>query len=135
MTSGSNGEWTSALPAAERAVLDLIATAGIPLPPDYVAFLAESNGGEGELQAPPHWLIVWSAEEVLANNEKHQVATWVPGLFAFGDSGGGDMFAFDLRAGEPYAIVYVPFIPMDLGNARTVASTFSELLSLARASA
>jgi hypothetical protein len=120
---------TVTLPAAERALLDLIAGARIPLPSDYVAFLAASNGGEGELSTDPHWLVVWPAEDVLANNEKHQVAKWVPGLFAFGTSGDGEMFAFDTRAGEPYSIVYVPFIPMTLDEARRIAGSFAELLA------
>jgi hypothetical protein len=130
--TGEQAEWDAAPGAPERAILDLIAGAGIPLPSDYVTFLAESNGGEGELRVQPYWLILWPAEEVLGNNDGYQVKQWVPGLFAIGSSGGGEMFAFDCRGGEPYPIVYVPFIPMDLKEVRRIAGSVSELVSLAR---
>jgi hypothetical protein len=130
MTENSSNEWVNALPAAERAVLDLITGAGIPLPSDYVAYLAQSNGGEGELSVDPHWLILWPAEDVLGANQGYQVATWAPGLFGFGSSGGGDMFAFDLRQGEPYAVVCVPFVPMTLDAVRRIAGNFTELVGL-----
>jgi hypothetical protein len=89
--------------------------------------LAESNGGEGDLGVAPGWIAFWSAEDVLSHNAGYLVAETLPGFFGFGSSGGGELLAFDVRRGEPYAIVMVPFIPMQAKYAVQVAGSFEEL--------
>ena len=124
------GEWLDAPPAAPGVVESLRAGSPIPLPSDYLAFLRQSNGGEGELSVQPCWLVLWQAEDVLRFNREYDVAVSVPGFFAFGSSGGGEMFAFDARAPASHAIVSIPFIPMDAVEALPVAGSFTALLAL-----
>jgi hypothetical protein len=120
----SEGGWTKAPPAGQAAVGDLVAGAKTPLPVDYLAFLGESNGGEGELAVEPGWFVIWPAEEVLQRNAGYRVPETLAGFLAFGSSGGGEMLAFDTRRGLPYPVVAVPFIPMEADQALVVAQSF-----------
>jgi hypothetical protein len=123
--------WNESAPATPGAVDSLIRHAGISLPADYLAFLASSNGLDGEIRVQPYWLILWPAEEVLAGNRGYCVSEYAPGFFAFGTSGGGEMYAFTVREGNAEGpIVAIPFIPMDPSLALPVADTFEELLAL-----
>jgi hypothetical protein len=56
------------------------------------------------------------------------VAEFAPGLFAFGTNGGGEAFAFDLRT-STMPIVMVPFIGMELSEARSIGTTFNGFLT------
>jgi hypothetical protein len=118
-----------AKPASEGAIRQLIVNAGIELPSDYIAFLSKSNGGEGELGVEPGWFRIWEAEETLANNADYSTDKYVPEFFAFGSSGGGEMFAFDLREGHGGEVVMIPFVPMNIKDARKVARNFTEFAS------
>ncbi len=104
--------------------------APVPLSSAYFSQLAASNGGEGDLGVEPGWIALWPAEEVLSLNAAYELTKLLPGFFGFGSNGGGELLAFDLRSGEPYPIVTVPFIPMDLQEAVTIASSFEELRNL-----
>jgi hypothetical protein len=117
--------WTRQPPAADEAIEELVRTAGIPLPPEYLAFLRETNGGEGELGVQPGWFVMWHAEEVVSFNRDYEVAANAPGLLGFGSSGGGELLAFDTRGGQPYPVVAVPFIGMSAKDALLVAPSFA----------
>jgi len=97
------------------------------LPSDYIVFLQACNGGEGELDIEPGWMQLWKAEEVLPHNRAYETHERLPGFLAFGSSGGGEMFAFDLRKNNRGVVVMTPFIPMDAELALVIASTFTEL--------
>ena len=125
----SDGDWARSMPASEEVIRQLTIKAGIELPSDYIAFLRQSNGGEGELGVDPGWFQIWPAEEVVSNNDGYETAEYVPGFFAFGSSGGGEMFAFDLRKDHRGAVVIIPFIPMKAELAQVVARNFSEFTS------
>jgi hypothetical protein len=129
VTTGGN-DWTAASPAPQAVVEDLQRSAPKPLPAEYLAFLATSNGGEGELGAEPGWFRMWRAEEVIRLNADYEVPLNVPGLIGFGSSGGGEMLAFDTRHGEPYPVVAVPFIPMAADEAIVVAKSFHQFSAL-----
>ena len=58
---------------------------------DYLCFLKLCNCGEDELPIDPYWFQIWSAEEVLEHNEGYQANKFLPGFFAFGSNGGGEM--------------------------------------------
>ena len=94
---------------------------------EYLSFLAASNGAEGDIGLKPGWLIVWSADEVLRHNRGYQVPVSLPGCFAFGTNGGGELLVFDTTQVGPFPVLMVPFIPMQLDHAVTIAKSFSEL--------
>ena len=102
---------------------------GLTLPPEYCEFLTRCNGGEGFLAVQPCYLRLWPAEEVVGNNRDYQMPEYVPGYFGFADAGGGEFFAFDTRGAKPWAIVSIPFVPMEEESACAVADNFAELLS------
>jgi hypothetical protein len=124
------GIWRSEDPALRDAVEQLEREAEIPLPESYLRLLAATDGGEGDLGAEPGWISLWPAEEVLNLNRSYEVEQHATGLFGIGSNGGGELFALDTRKGEPFPIVSVPFIPLDVREARVVAPDFDVLLSL-----
>ena len=123
----SNGIWRPAPPASETALARLRDQAPARLPQSYFDQLAASNGGEGDLGIEPGWIAFWPAEKVLESNTAYSLAEFLPGLFGFGSNGGGELFAFDVRAQEPYPIVMVPFIPLEAREAVQIARSFQEL--------
>ena len=120
--------WTPGPGATQDAIDALRRAAPIELPSAYLEQLRRSNGGEGDLAVEPGWIVFWPAEEVIENNQGYEVEQWVPGLFGFGSNGGGELLAFDTREGQPFPIVMVPFIPMELEEAVVIAKDFAELL-------
>jgi hypothetical protein len=112
-------------PAEAEAILRLEVESGLNLPIEYKEFLRQQNGGEGFIGSA--YAMLWRAEELPEMNKSYQVHEYAPGLFLFGSDGGGEAFAFDTRTdAEP--IVSVPFVGMELNEARPVASNFNEFL-------
>ncbi len=128
MTRG--GVWRPSAPAPLAALHALAAAAPIHLPQAYFDQLANSSGGEGSLGVDPGWIVLWSAEEVIALNRSYCVQELLPGFFGFGSNGAGELLAFDARGPEPYPIVMVPFIPTAAREAVVVAPGFDELRPL-----
>jgi len=110
-------------PAAREAIHELERSSSLSLPAEYLNFLRQSNGGEGFVG--DEYLCLWRAEELVEFNTGYEVAEFVPELFLFGSNGGGESFAFDRRS-NPWSIVMVPFIPLELKEALPIASTFAE---------
>jgi hypothetical protein len=121
------GEWRTNPPCSEEAIQRLVESATVELPPEYLAYLRESNGGGGDIGVEPGLLYFWQTEEVSDNNNGYEVQQNVPGFYAFGSSGGGEMFAFDTRGPKPWPVVIIPFIPMDAEVAIQIARDFSSL--------
>ncbi len=120
-----DGTWRPESPATDSALQALQDEVGVQLPDAYLDQLATSNGGEGDLGVDPGWLQLWPAGQVLSSNVECGVAEELPWLFGFGTSGGGDLLAFDTRAGTPYPVVAVPFIPMEEDSVVQVADSFA----------
>ena len=124
------GIWRG-VPGAEGSVLKkLSASAPIPLPSEYLELLAASNGGEGDLAIEPGWFCPWPAEEVLEQNEGYEIATYAPDLFGIGSNGGGELIAIDHSTASPFAVVMVPFIPLDRSELQMIAQSMSEFVQL-----
>jgi hypothetical protein len=121
-------KWEREPPADSIAVQRLVAESKAELPEDYIALLYYSNGGERELGVEPGWFQLWPAEKVIEFNQGYEAETNVPGFFGFGSNGGGEMLAFDMRSGEPWKIVMIPFIPMQVKNAIVIADDFGAFL-------
>lgn len=132
--SSCEGKWSSAPPAPPGAVTAMVQDSGLSLPSDYLEFLARCNGGGGFLSVQPCYLRLWRAEDLVRNNRDYQIPDYVPRFFGFGDTGGGEFFAFDTRTPQSWPVVSIPFIPMDAAEAWTVASSFTELLEHVAAS-
>jgi hypothetical protein len=98
-------------------------------PVDYVAFLSEADGGEGDLvtEAPITYLRLWSAASSIDNNDSYQVQRSLPGYWGIGDNGGGEMLAFD-RSFAVWPLYAIPFIPMDARDRIPVADSFGQML-------
>ena len=124
-----NGVWRPAR-AEPDGLAALREHTGGSLPAGYVDQIAVSNAGEGDLPVEPGWISFWPAEEVVASNAGCRIPELLPGFLAFASSGGGELLAFDLRGGEPVAVVMVPFIPMDAREAVRVADSFDDLRAL-----
>ena len=111
--------WTRQPPASSEVVATLAAT--LPaLPPDYLAWLALSNGGEGELGVEPGWFALWPAEEVAPLNAAYEIAALLPGFIGIGSNGGGELLAL----GPDHAVYMAPFVPMEVGAAMAIAPDF-----------
>ncbi len=100
------------------------------LPEGFVAYLARGGRREGSVSSLPFgWFRLWPLAEVYYLNAEYQVSDHAPGLLGFGSDGGGEMLAFD----EQNRVVMVPFIGMDLKQARVIAPSweaFERMLAL-----
>jgi hypothetical protein len=101
------------------------------LPTSYVQFMLGKNGGEGFVGQS--YLVLWKMEELISKNIVYHVAEFVPELFLFGSNGGGEAFGFDTRS-EVCEIVSIPFVAMDLHDAKIVAADFAAFLAKLSAS-
>ncbi len=122
-------DWQRFSPAKPESLRVLKDASEIELPDDYLAFLSQTDGGEGELPVQPFWFQIWPSEKVVEYNDGYEVKKNLPDFFGFGSSGGGELLAFDARQGKPWKIVAVPFIPMEAKEAILIGKDF---LSFAR---
>jgi Methyltransferase domain len=93
-------------PGADAALrAEFAAGAGLPLPPDYLEFMAFSNGGFGTAGEQGLWLRLDSLEDVLAMTRGQGAPA---GLLLIGGTRLGDALAIDGRArGRPALVVTV----------------------------
>ena len=111
-------------PPATPETLAALATALPALPADYLAFLALSGGGVGDLGVDPGWFALWPAHEVASFHAAYEVPEYLPGYTGFGSNGGGELLAF----APDGRVVMVPFVPMDAADAVEIAPTFTDLV-------
>ena len=107
--------------------MDRLRAAYPNLPADYFEFLSRTNGAEGDLGIHPGWFVIWPAEESLVATRGYQMPEYLPGFFAFGGNGGGELFVLPVNAsGEGHPVSMVPAIGMAPDTLREVASSFGE---------
>lgn len=111
--------------ASEEAIRDAELSLGYSLPPDYVRFFRDQNGGEGFIDG--HYLILWKVEELSPFNCEYEVEVYAPGLLLFASSGGGTGYGFDTRD-TAMPVVSTEFIGMNLNDVERMANTFTEFL-------
>jgi hypothetical protein len=122
-------EFTGSTPAPAESLALLeqyFGNFGKKLPADLRELIETSDGAEGFING--HYLMLWSATEIIECNKSYQVDLYAPGLLLFGSNGGGEAYAFDTRASNSMPVVRVPFIGMDLEYADVEAPTFTEFL-------
>ncbi len=116
----------NAKPAATLdAIDDFQRSEKITLPPEYIDFLCQANGGEGFIGE--HYVIFYPVEELAGANRDYEVDEYVKGLFLFGSNGGGEAFAFDYRSPE-LRVVIVPFIGMAHDTIINKAASFNAFI-------
>ena len=128
--SDSTAGWTRRPAATKADIQALIAACDFDLPDEYLAFLQYSNGGEGFLRIEPWYFQLCPAEEVVEYNKGYNVEEFLPGWFAIGSNGGGEMLAIRKSDGSPCPVYMVPFIPMAESDAVQIAHDF-EMFAMA----
>ena len=128
--SDSTSGWTRRPAATEADIQALIAATDFDLPKELLAFLQYSNGGEGFLCIEPWYFQLCSAGELVEYNKGYNVEEFLPGWFAIGSNGGGEMLAIRKQDGSPCPVYMVPFIPMAESDAVQIAHDF-EMFAMA----
>jgi hypothetical protein len=114
-------------PSAPESTLTLLRIHHPTLPSEYFDFLAEHNGAEGSLGIDPGWFIVWPAEDALVATSDYQLPMYLPGYFAFGSNGGGELFVFaTIREIHDSSVFMVPAIGKGKEVLVRIASSFAE---------
>ncbi|MFO1315575.1 MAG: SMI1/KNR4 family protein [Burkholderiales bacterium] len=95
---------------------------------DYLAFLANSDGGEGFVGLAPGYFQLWRASEVARYSSEYEVQKYLPGYLAIGSDGGGDLYVLPVT-GSPPGLFIVPAIGMEAAAVESVAGSFSAFAS------
>lgn len=114
------------LPTELSVIQEVVKATSLDLPSEYLEIFLRMNGGEGFIGN--NYCRLYAIEDLIPLNEAFSVKKFAPRLFIFGSNGGGDAFAFD-TATNPYSIVQIPFIPMDMELAIVIGKTIGELFS------
>jgi hypothetical protein len=126
--NSTNDNWHKTEGAPPAALSQLQAVCD--LPSEYLELLASSNGGEGTLSVRPYSFVLDSAEEAARNYQGKVFAEDFPGLFVFGGDGGGELFAFDMRASKPWPVVMFDMTNIDLTESvRKIANDFAAFVT------
>jgi hypothetical protein len=81
---------TSRAPSKPALLARLAAAAGMNLPDEYLAFMASSDGADGDLGQT--WIEIWSAARVL---EELQREPHYEGVVLFAGNGANTVYGFD----------------------------------------
>jgi hypothetical protein len=112
--------------ATENYLNQIMSEIGYRLPDDYLDFMQETNGYNGEVGAKGY-VCIWSAEEIVPTNRANNCHEFIPGLVLFASNEGSEYYAFDMRV-SPSKVVMIPMIPLELKEAKEVGSSFIEFL-------
>ena len=63
------------------------------LPEDYLSFIKEHNGGEGDLGNT--WFVLYPLEELQEINDDCNVSEYLPGRIIIASNGGGEFYGID----------------------------------------
>ena len=111
-------------PAIEvEKIQQVVRAINLDLPSEYLEIFLLMNGGEGFIGE--NYCRFYAIEDLLPFNEAFSVKEFAPELFIFGSNGGGEAFAFHTRS-NPFSIVEIPFIPMDMKLVKLLGNTMSE---------
>ncbi|MFT3701723.1 MAG: SMI1/KNR4 family protein [Agriterribacter sp.] len=111
------------LPATPSALETAEKFFNLKLPSDYKAFLQFTNGLEGE--TTDNYLVLWSAEELVALNQAYNVKEFISNIIIFGSDGAEEAFGFYTT---DMSIVKLPFIGMGHVPNEKLSDTFSAFL-------
>lgn len=126
MNTISLSQFTTNPGATDGVVESVESSLELKLPTDYVAFMRESNGGEGSVGGDS-FVMLWKLDELEAFNRDYEVADYCNGLLLFGSSGGGEAYGFNTKQ-TPWTVVRVPFVGMDESLIESVGESFTDFL-------
>ena len=66
---------------------------GIELPKQYLDFMREHNGGEGDIGEA--WLVLFLLEELEEINYDYEIDKYLPGHIIIGSDGSGELYGVD----------------------------------------
>lgn len=66
---------------------------GVPLPQNYMDFMTEHNGGEGDIGES--WLVLFPIEELMEINDGYHIPECLPDHIIIGSNGGGEFFGIN----------------------------------------
>lgn len=98
---------------------------GVMLPEDYLAFMREHNGGEGDIGET--YLVLFPMEELQTIYDNYDVESELPGCVIIGGDGGGELYGVD----EEGRYFNVPAI-IDKNDRTELGSSFEEFLENVR---
>lgn len=98
-------QWSLFPPATDISIEQLQSISPGPLPVEYVSLLRYSNGGEGLLNLPPLYFMLYECENVFELNKDEIQRDLYPDLFQFGSNGGLEAIAFYTRKTDHWPIV------------------------------
>ncbi len=115
-------------PAANLQRLTALAAArGVTLPPDYLEFMNESDGGEGDLGTT--WLQLWPASQIIDEAQREEQR--YEDVFLFAGNGANAIYGFD--AAHDNEIVEGDWIGLDrnelIPRGRTLLSFLDSLIA------
>lgn len=83
---------------------------GVGLPQNYLDFMIEHNGGEGDIGES--WLVLYSIEELKEINDDYNVPEYLPDHIIIGSNGGEEFFG--INSDGKYFIVPSMFEPDEI---------------------
>src|SRR5258705_2301248 len=124
-----SADWWRNPGCSEEELLQLVKSAPVRLPDDYLEFLRIANGGEGELAVSPLWFRIWRASEVLESNRDYSREEFYSDLFLFGVCD-GNVFAFDLAEDFPWPLIALDYLDNKRECVDRLAPNFTQFARL-----
>jgi hypothetical protein len=115
--------------ATESTVALALSELGMSLPPSYLSFVRQHNGGDGFVGE--NYLSLWKIEELAQFNADYEVHEYAPGFLFFASNGGGEGYAFDTTV-DTFPVHIIPFIGMSRNVAITVSDSFEAFFDALR---
>jgi hypothetical protein len=113
-------------PIKSVAIQKIVKAINFELPFDYFEIFSFMNGGEGFIG--DNYCRLYPLDELVSLNQSFSVKEFAPDIFIFGSNGGGEAFAFNTSS-NPFSIVKIPFIPMDIKFSNFLGKTISEFFA------
>jgi hypothetical protein len=126
---GEPSGWERASPADLSEIQLLQSNCSIELPKDYLDFFEFSNGAYGELPVQPYWCDLFQVNEVLKANKDYEIDLYLPGYFAIGTNGAGEILLFDTKE-RPWCVVSIHRLSFGIEDIIPVAKSFSDLIKM-----